>query len=121
MMAYSMTKTLTSVAILQSVEQHKLGLDDPVVNYLPDYPYGNRITIRQLLNYTSGIPNPIPLRWAHLVEEDQGFDENTALDRVLRDNPGLDFEPGTKYAYSNIGYWLLGKIIEQATEQSYVD
>ena len=121
MMAYSMTKTFTAVAILQLVERHKLGLEDLVVDFLPDYPYGSQVTIRQLLDHTSGIPNPIPLRWAHLVEEDQGFDENAALDEVLRTNPGPGFEPGSKYAYSNIGYWLLGKIIERAAGQSYSD
>jgi D-alanyl-D-alanine carboxypeptidase len=120
LMTYSMTKTFTAVAILQLVERGELGLDDEIDPYLPDIPYGgHHISIRQLLDHTSGIPNPIPLRWVHLAEEDEGFDEDAALAQVLRDNPKLAFEPGQKFAYSNIGYWLLGKIIERATAQSY--
>jgi D-alanyl-D-alanine carboxypeptidase len=76
MMAYSMTKTLTAVAVLQLVEQGKLGLEDEIERYLPNTPYaGHHITIRHLLAHTSGLPNPIPIRWAHLVEEDSSFDE----------------------------------------------
>jgi D-alanyl-D-alanine carboxypeptidase len=120
MMAYSMTKTFTAVAILQLVEQGKLGLDVRIDRYLPDIPLCRYpITIRQLLDHTSGLPNPIPLRWAHLAEEAPVFNENMALAQVLHDNSRLAFDPGRKYAYSNIGYWLLGKIVEQATAQSY--
>jgi CubicO group peptidase (beta-lactamase class C family) len=122
LMAYSMTKTFTAVAILQLVERGKLELGDEIDRYLPDTPYdGRHITIRHLLDHTSGIPNPIPLRWVHLAEEDASFDEDAALAQVLRDNPKLAFEPGRKFAYSNIGYWLLGKIVEQSTGQSYPD
>jgi CubicO group peptidase (beta-lactamase class C family) len=121
MMGYSMTKTLTAAAVLQLVEQGKVGLDDPVSMYLPDQPYGDQITIRQLLDHTSGIPNPIPLRWVHLTEDAEGFNEDAALDQVLSANPELDFEAGAKFSYSNIGYWLLGKVIEQATGQIYSD
>jgi CubicO group peptidase (beta-lactamase class C family) len=122
LMAYSMTKTFTAVAILQLVEQGKLELGDEIDRYLADIPYdGSHITIHQLLDHTSGIPNPIPLRWAHLAEENARFDEDAALAEVLRDNSELAFEPGQKFAYSNIGYWLLGKIVEQATGQSYPD
>jgi D-alanyl-D-alanine carboxypeptidase len=120
MMAYSMTKTLTAVAILQLVEQGKLNLDDEIEKYLPNTAYaGHHITIRHLLAYTSGLPNPIPIRWAHLVEEDSSFDEDAALTPVMRDNSKLSFGPGQKFAYNNIGYWLLGKILEQASGQSY--
>jgi len=120
LMAYSMTKTFTAVAILQLVEQRKLNLDDVIDRYLPNAAYhGHGITLRQLLNHTSGVPNPIPLRWVHLAAEDSSFDEAEALAAVLRENPNLAFEPGKKFAYSNIGYWLLGKVVEQVTGQSY--
>lgn len=120
LMAYSMTKTFTAVAILQLAEQRKLNLDDMIDRYLPHNPYhGHGITLRQLLNHTSGVPNPIPLRWVHLAQEDSSFNEAEALAMVLRENPDLAFEPGRKFAYSNIGYWLLGKVVEQVTGQSY--
>lgn len=122
MMAFSMTKTLTAIAVLQLVEQGELGLDDEIGHYLPDTPYdGQPITVRQLLAHTSGIPNPIPLRWVHLTKDDATFDEDTALAQVLRDNPKIRSEPGEKFAYSNIGYWLLGKIVEQVTGHSYTE
>lgn len=122
LMAYSMTKPCTAVAILQLAEQGKMGLDDPIDRYLPNHPYGGHgITIRHLLTHTSGLPNPIPLRWVHLAEQGAGFDEDAALARVVAENPRLSFEPGRKYAYSNIGYWLLGKIVERVSGQSYTD
>jgi CubicO group peptidase (beta-lactamase class C family) len=57
----------------------------------------------------------------HLREDHARFDEAAALAQVLRDNPRLDFDPGERFSYSNIGYWLLGQVIEGATQQSYVD
>jgi len=120
LMAYSMTKTFTAVAILQLAEQRKLSLDGEIDRYLPNTAYhGHGITLRQLLNHTSGLPNPIPLRWVHLAAEHSSFDEAQALASVLRENPDLAFEPGRKFAYSNIGYWLLGKVVEQVTGESY--
>jgi D-alanyl-D-alanine carboxypeptidase len=120
-MAYSMTKTWTAAAILQLMEREQLGLDDEIDHYLPHNPYNQHITIRHLISHTAGIPNPIPLRWVHLAEEHEQFDENAALAKVLRDNPKLSSQPGKKYAYSNIGYWLLGAIIEAVTQQTYTD
>ena len=118
MMAYSMSKTITAVAALQLVEAGKVGLDDPVDQYLDSFPYGSKVTVRQLISHTSGIPNPIPLRWVHPEARHLSFDENAALAAVLRDHPRLSFEPGTKYAYSNIGYWLLGKVVERASGET---
>ena len=76
------------MAVLQLVEQGQLNLDDELDLYIPDTPYrGNHITIRQLLDHTSGIPNPIPLRWAHLAEENTRFDEDAALDLGVTRQP----------------------------------
>jgi CubicO group peptidase (beta-lactamase class C family) len=102
----------------------ELDLDERVYFYLTCNPYGKTITIRHLLSQTSGIPNPIPLRWVHLAEKHEGFDEDALLDKILKEYPVLSFEPGKKYAYSNISYWLLGKIIEKVsglTYQAYVN
>ena len=118
--AFSMTKTLTAIAILQLAERQKINIDDGVSRYIR-HPYGQEISIRQLLNHTSGIPNPIPLRWVHLATDHESFDENEALGRVLAANPKLDRSPGEKYEYSNIGYWLLGRVIEAVSKQDYVD
>ncbi|RPH38055.1 class A beta-lactamase-related serine hydrolase [bacterium] len=115
MMIYSMTKTITAAAVLQLVEQGKLSLDDPVMDYLPDIPYGKEVRVRHLLSQTSGIPNPIPLKWVHLVQEHDQFDERAALGKIMRENADLSFSPGEEYGYSNISYWLLGHIIEKAS------
>jgi CubicO group peptidase (beta-lactamase class C family) len=123
MMAYSMSKTITAVAVLQLVEAGRVALDEPAERYIRSFPYGASVTIRQILCHTSGIPNPLPLRWVHAAERHEDFDEDSALSAVLHDHPRLSFEPGTKYAYSNIGYWLLGKVVERAsgvTFTSYV-
>ena len=119
MMAYSMSKTITAVTALQLVEAGRVGLDDPVERYVDSLPYGSSVTIRQLISHTSGIPNPIPLRWVHLEARHGSFDENAALATVLRDHQRLSFEPGTKYAYSNIAYWLLGKVVERVSGETF--
>jgi CubicO group peptidase (beta-lactamase class C family) len=118
MMAYSMSKTITAVAVLQLVEAARVGLDDPASRHV-ETPYGDAVTVRQLLSHTSGIPNPIPLRWVHPVTGHDSFDEETALRDVLRKHPRLAFPPGTRYAYSNIGYWLLGRIVERASGEPF--
>ncbi len=116
MMAYSMSKTITAAAVLQLVETGQVALDEPVERYLGSLqPYGPAVTIRQLLSHTSGVPNPIPLRWVHAADQHATFDEDAALGAVLTKHRRLSFAPGSRYSYSNIGYWLLGKVVERAT------
>jgi D-alanyl-D-alanine carboxypeptidase len=119
MMAYSMSKTITAVAALQLVEAGRVGLDDPVERYVDSFSYGASVTVRQLIAHMSGIPNPIPIRWVHPAARHGSFDENGALAVILREHPRLSFEAGTKYAYSNIGYWLLGKVVERASGETF--
>ena len=119
MMAYSMSKTITAVAVLQLVEANRIRLDAPVVEYVSGIPYGPQATVRQLLAHTSGVPNPIPLRWVHLADRHAALDEGAALAKVLREHPRLSFPPGSKYAYSNIGYWLLGRVVEEASGEPF--
>jgi len=120
MAAFSMTKTLTAIAVLQLVELDKIRLDDYVSDYIK-HPYNPHISIRQLLSHTAGIKNPIPLKWVHLSVEHDNFDEASALANVLKENPDLETQPGSEYNYSNIGYWLLGKVIEQVSGKKYAD
>jgi CubicO group peptidase (beta-lactamase class C family) len=65
MMAFSMSKVITAVAVLQLVERGTLGLEDSISRLIPWQPYGPDVTVRQLLCHTAGIPNPLPLRWVH--------------------------------------------------------
>jgi len=115
MMAYSMSKTITAAAVLQLVERGQIALDDPIVRYLSESPYGDSVTIGELLTHTGGVPNPIPLRWVHPAAAHERFDEDAAFQAVLRAHPRLSHRPGTRYAYSNIGYWMLGKILERVS------
>lgn len=119
LMAYSMSKTITAAAVLQLVQAEKLRLDDTIDPYIDWQPYGPDITIRQLISHTSGIPNPVPLAWVHSPVDHDQFDEHAELAAVLRKHSKLEFAPGTKFKYSNIGYWLLGPIVERVSGESF--
>lgn len=118
-MAYSVTKALTAIVVMQLVESGRMELDAPLSRYFSDHPYGDGVTIRGLLAHTGGVPNPMPLDWFSL--EGEPVDSRAALARVLVDNDTLAAEPGAEYGYSNVGYWLLEMAIEGATGDSYVD
>jgi CubicO group peptidase (beta-lactamase class C family) len=115
----STTKVLTAAAVLKLVEAGKVSLDDPLSKYCDKHPYGDEINVRHLLNQSSGIPNPMPLNWLHTNHEHGSFSESEALAATLDANPKLDFTPGEKYSYSNLSYWLLGKVIEKASGMAY--
>jgi D-alanyl-D-alanine carboxypeptidase len=117
-MAFSSTKVVTAAAVLQLIGQRRLEVDASLSQYYADHPYGSAVTIRQLLNQTSGVPNPLPINWVHRLD-DVAFDEERALADVLRAHPRLSFPPGDRYAYSNLSYWLLGKVIERVSGLSY--
>lgn len=117
------------MAILQLQQQGKLQLDDPVLKYLPffkvDYPSPNSrvITIRHLLNHSSGIPDAGPfqlMKWIH-HDGDPHLNQTAFTEQVFPDYASLEFEPGENTAYTNIGYMLLGAIIEEVSGQSYRD
>jgi D-alanyl-D-alanine carboxypeptidase len=118
---YSITKTATAMVVLQLAAEGKLDLHAPVINYLPAFSYDPRIMVMQLLNHTSGIPNPMPLKWIHTAEEHTGFDRNAFFDKVMREHSKLNFEPGSKFQYSNLEYIILGQLIEKITGRSFED
>ena len=117
----SMCKTLTAIAILQLAEKGKLNLDDSVSAYFPNHPYGKQIAVRQLINHTAGVPNPIPTRWFHSRESHQEYDKDKTLQSVLNKHSKLQSDPGEEYNYSNLGYWLLGRIVEELSGERYQD
>ena len=119
--AYSVTKTFTTIAVMQLAEQKKLNIDQPVIKYLPEFPYSAEITIRQLMTHSAGIPNPIPLSWIHLAEENKNFDRDGFFRRIFIKKNKTKSKPNKKYAYSNLGYVLLGQIIERVSGLSYED
>jgi len=118
---FSVTKTFTALAVLQLEEKGKLNIDDPTNIYLPDFSYSENITIRQLLTHSAGIPNPNPLGWIHLIEEHQNFDRNQFFKEIFDKHNKTKSEPNEKFAYSNLGYFILGQIIEKVSGLTYED
>jgi D-alanyl-D-alanine carboxypeptidase len=116
----SLTKQFTSAAILKLAEENRLHLDDSVLEHLPDYPgEWEPITIRHLLNHTSGIEGwsfQVP-KYQEVLVRDLPRD---SMIRVFADQP-LEFTPGTRMIYSNSGYYLLGQIIEAVSGQTYAE
>ncbi len=111
----SLTKQFTAAAILRLAQDGKLALDDDLTKYLPDFPtHGARITLRHLLNHTSGLRN-FTTRYGVRRRLDLTDDQ---LLETFRNEP-LDFAPGTRYSYSNSGYYLLGMIIEKVSGKRY--
>src|SRR5690349_14026020 len=113
----SITKQFTSAEIMRLVERGKLSLDDPMSKYLPDVPlHGQTVTIRQLLNHTSGI---------HSYTSEPEWQKTWSKDLTPRqivafvDKDTFDFAPGTGWRYNNTGYVLLGMIIEKITGEPY--
>ncbi len=117
--AFSVTKTFTALAVLQLVERSLVDIDAPVITYLPEFPYGSSITVKHLLTHTAGIPNPIPLSWIHLPEEHGSFDRDEFFRSIFREHNKVRSAPNAKYAYSNLGYVLLGQLIEKVSGSSY--
>lgn len=115
----SLTKPLTSTAILMLVESGQLALTDPLNHLLPDYPMDERIiTVEHLLTHTSGIPEYTELpEWWAINHQDVPVDQ--LMDR-FKTLPHA-FAPGTCWAYCNSGYVLLGAIIEEISGTSYAE
>ncbi len=114
----SITKSFTAAIILQLAAEGKLELDDPLSKHLPDYrkDTGDRVTLTHLLNHTSGIPSYT----SAASFEDDSRNPSGVSEFVKKACSGdLEFEPGTKFAYNNSGYFLLGAIIERLTGQTY--
>lgn len=113
----SITKQFTAVSILMLAEQGKLGLQDEITKYLPDYPtQGRRITVEHLLTHTSGIQSYTDMpEWLPLWRKDLTVKE---LVDLFKDKP-MQFEPGERWAYNNSGYILLGAIIEKVSGETY--
>jgi len=115
----SVTKQFTAALILQLVEEGKIKLDGKISDYLTDYrkDTGGKVSIHQLLNHTSGIPD-----YTHRPDFSAQISRNpySVADFIKKFASGdLEFEPGSKFSYSNSGYSVLGAIIEKVTGKSY--
>ncbi|WP_112268921.1 serine hydrolase domain-containing protein [Lentzea terrae] len=118
--AGSITKTFTATVVLQLAGEGKVELDAPVTRYLPGL-VDQRITVRHLLQHTSGLYN-----YTDSIEFDpQSFEpirfkqwKPAELIAISTSRP-MQFEPGTKWEYNNTGFVILGQLIEKVTRQSY--
>jgi D-alanyl-D-alanine carboxypeptidase len=113
----SVSKQFTVAAILLMAEEGKLSLDDKVAKYFPNFTRASEITIRQLLNHTSGYEDFAPQDYL-IPEWTEPTRSQSILDRFA--NKPLNFEPGTKYQYSNTGYVLAGEIFEKVSGKPLV-
>jgi CubicO group peptidase (beta-lactamase class C family) len=114
----SVTKQFTAAAILRLADEGKLSLDDDFTKYVTFNTHGKKVTIRQLLNHTSGIPG-----YTELSEFDDlsllSYPRDTLL-RIVEQKDFL-FEPGEALIYNNTGYFLLGLVIMNASNMRYID
>lgn len=110
---YSVTKTFTALAVFRLIEQGKLALSDTVGDLLPEYPFSGKFTVEQLLAHQAGLANPFPLPWIHLADEDDGFDAAAFSKKIIHANVRLKYVPGTRTRYSNVGYLILGELIDR--------
>lgn len=118
----SITKQFTAALVLQQVAQGRIRLDESVSHYLPWYrkDTGARMTVDQLLHHTSGLPADYDSpEFCDSREAQQHYEPEEFAKKFCQ--PPLVTEPGTKWAYSNCGYVLLGLILEQVTGRQFGD
>ncbi|HKV34692.1 MAG TPA: serine hydrolase domain-containing protein [Pyrinomonadaceae bacterium] len=116
----SVAKQFTAAALVLLQQDGKLSIDDPVKKYIPELPdYGSPLTIRHLLNHTSGLRD-----WGSVLgltgagRGDRVINQDLALD-VITHQRALDFKPGAEYSYSNSGYNLAAIIVERVSKQKF--
>lgn len=128
----SISKPITAVAILMLIERGKLKLEDRAFDFIALEPLPGKkrdprlkdITVRHLLQHTAGFDRAKsfdPMFRPVVIAKDLGVDPPAGPEHVIRYMLGqpLDFDPGSRYAYSNYGYCVLGRIIEKVSGQSY--
>lgn len=120
----SVTKQFTAMAIMLLVHDGKLHYDDHLTDIFPDFPdYGRAVTVRDLLNHTSGLEDYedlMPPSDSKVPVEQIQIQDSGVLD-LLKQQTSTKFTPGSKWAYSNSGYVLLGLIVQKVSGESFPD
>ncbi|MEE1782194.1 serine hydrolase [Streptomyces sp. SP17BM10] len=129
----STTKTFTATAVLRLVAEGRIGLDDPADDYLPEYGLDRRITVRMLLQHTSGLFNftgeyyddgtvapGIPWQGQEYVDHQFHTYQPQELVRLALSKPAR-FEPGTDWSYSNTNYVLARLLVENVTGRPFAE
>ena len=135
----SNTKQFTAAAIMQLVEQNKLNLNETIDKYFPEYKYGSKITVKNLLQMRSGIPDYLNEIELFMLDEEtknilKEYEDDVYYDKYVEDDrwsselilknlylTDLMFEPNEEYDYCNTNYYLLGLIIEKVSGMSFED
>ncbi len=116
----SISKLFTAVATMRLIEQNVITIDDKLVDILPELKYDdkrvNDITIKNLLNHTSGLPDISNYHWDNNNQSD-----NSLKEFVLGLNLKLDSDPSSEYQYSNLAYDILGHVIEKVSGSTFDD
>lgn len=117
----SISKSFTAAAILRLVTSGKLELDGLLAKWLPDAPHASRITIRQCLQHTSGLPEYglVPAYHEAVKRGETPWSYDEFLERTHAHQ--LLFEPGQGWLYSNIGYMILRRLLETLCQQSFAE
>lgn len=114
----SVSKPVTAMAVLRLADAGKVDLKEKISAYLPQAAHGDRITVEQVLSHTAGLID------VFAVEDYQAFAlRDTSLDEKIAYFGQFDlvFEPGADWGYSNVGYFILARLIEVVSGQSYAD
>jgi CubicO group peptidase (beta-lactamase class C family) len=113
----SVGKMFTAVAIAQLVQQGKLAFNDPIGKYVFGFPpaIANKVTIHQLLTHTSGLGDVLRNR----ADVEKARTVSDLIELIVK--APLEFEPGTRFGYSNSGFVVLGAVVERLSGQSYYD
>jgi CubicO group peptidase (beta-lactamase class C family) len=121
---FSMTKIVTATATMQLAESGALNLDDPVTRFLPGFPKPRdrwpEVRVRHLLSHSSGLANPVPVKWVHPAGS-PGRDPHEFAMELLGRHSRLRSPAGSKAVYSNLGYIALGEVIAAAAQTSFED
>ncbi len=118
---FSVTKLFTAMAVLRLAAAQALDLDQPVPRDLAYLPWrGAPPTVRQLLSHTAGLRNPMPLKWIHPASQ-EGPSPAAMVERIGRRAWRPRRQPGMRMAYSNLGYLLLGLLVERVSGLAFTD
>lgn len=115
----SVSKPITAIAVIRMQQEGKLDFDTPIANWIPELPYSG-ITIRHLLNHTSGLPDYMEL-FANKWDPTCYACNDDVVRLMIENRPDALFAPNENWAYSNTGYVLLAILIERISGQSYSD
>jgi CubicO group peptidase (beta-lactamase class C family) len=124
-MWFSISKLFTATAVMQLHEKGLIDIDEPARKYVPElaaleeFP-GDPITVRHLLNHSSGLANPKPYAWARPDDEPRPS-SSALLERLIAAHPKPSHRPGRRWRYNNMAYLVLGQLVEHVSGEAYAD